>query len=299
MPTPKGFKHSDETKRKISEAQKGRVFSNVTRQKMSEAQKGHIPWNKGICHSEESKRKMSEAKRGKTPSAETRRKLSESMKDRVFSEEHRQKISKSLKGRIFSEEHKRKISENAKGRTHSQEAKEKMSNSRTGKKNHFYGKKHSAETKEKISAAHTGVELSKKHREKMSKASKRLWQDAGYRHRRIEATKRYIAEHPGEWGFLPLVGKNEKVLLDRIEDRCGFEIIRQYPALHYSIDGYILDMNIAIEIDEKKHNIPTVKAKDAKRQQEIEIALGCVFCRIPDTEKHPEKFFMDFLNDLS
>lgn len=46
-----GKKHgspSEETRRKISEAQKGRVFSDETRKKMSEARKGKIPWNKGI-----------------------------------------------------------------------------------------------------------------------------------------------------------------------------------------------------------------------------------------------------------
>jgi hypothetical protein len=76
-----GFIFSEESKRKISEANKNP--SKETRKKMSEAQKGKIPWNKGKPHSQESKRKMSEARKGKgkrkkgiVVSKETKEKLS-------------------------------------------------------------------------------------------------------------------------------------------------------------------------------------------------------------------------------
>ena len=41
-------KLSEETKRKISESHKGLVLSEETKQKISNSKKGHIPWNKGI-----------------------------------------------------------------------------------------------------------------------------------------------------------------------------------------------------------------------------------------------------------
>lgn len=87
MGLPKGFKHTEETKRKRSEAQKGRVSPM-----------------KGKIHSEETKRKLSEARKGnkynlgKHASEETKRKLSEAGKGRIFSEEHKRKISEAHKG---------------------------------------------------------------------------------------------------------------------------------------------------------------------------------------------------------
>ena len=47
MPLPVGYKHSEETKRKIGLAHKGSHRSMMARKKMSEARKGKIPWNKG------------------------------------------------------------------------------------------------------------------------------------------------------------------------------------------------------------------------------------------------------------
>lgn len=79
-----GFEHSEETRKKMSEATKGKnnpnygkTLSKETKRKISEARKGKK-------HSEKTKRKMSEAKKGKksptygkTLSEETRKKMSE------------------------------------------------------------------------------------------------------------------------------------------------------------------------------------------------------------------------------
>ena len=70
--------------RKISEALKGRTFSEETRRKLSEAKKGKPPPTKGRHPSEDTKRKISEALKGKRRkpfSEETKRKMSEAKKD--------------------------------------------------------------------------------------------------------------------------------------------------------------------------------------------------------------------------
>ena len=92
-----GMHHTEEAKRKISEACKNP--SVETRHKMSKAQRGRH-------FSEETKHKISEAKKGKHLSAEIRRKLSESHKEQTawnkgkhLSKEHKRKLSKSHKGK--------------------------------------------------------------------------------------------------------------------------------------------------------------------------------------------------------
>ena len=107
-------------------------LSKETKRKISEANKGRIPWNKGKkgCFSEETRRKISKKMKGKPANnkgkhhtEETKRKISEAHKGKCLSEEHRKKLSESTKGRLvwnkdkhWSEETKRKISEANKGR---------------------------------------------------------------------------------------------------------------------------------------------------------------------------------------
>ncbi len=94
-------KHTEETKRKISEATKGENNPFFAK-----------------SHTEETKQKISKNNAryflGKKLPEETKQKISKSNKGRIFSDKHRKKLSESLKGRKLSEEHKRKISESRK-----------------------------------------------------------------------------------------------------------------------------------------------------------------------------------------
>lgn len=83
----KGRKHSEETLKKMSEAQRGRpsplkgkTRSEETRKRISEGQIGRSSAMKGKTHSEEAKKKISEALKGKTRSEEHSKRISEALK---------------------------------------------------------------------------------------------------------------------------------------------------------------------------------------------------------------------------
>lgn len=111
-----GKKHSDLTKKLISEKNKGRELTDNQRQRIILSNKTRI-YNK-----------------------ETRKKLSKINKGRKFPKEFGEKISKSRIGLKLSQEHKAKISLKVAGKlnpmygkTHSEEARRKISLSRIGK----------------------------------------------------------------------------------------------------------------------------------------------------------------------
>lgn len=122
--------------------------SKETRRKQSEAKKGKTPWMKGKHHTEETRRKQSEAKKGKQSpkkgiktckSAWNRGIPRDDKTKRKISESHKGKTPWN-KGKHITEETRRKYSESHKGQIpwnigipHTEESKNKMSESRKGK----------------------------------------------------------------------------------------------------------------------------------------------------------------------
>ena len=96
-------KTSEETRKKLSEAHKGKHHSEETRKKLSENRKG-------MQHSEETRKKLSESNKGKHHSEETRKKFSENRKGKYTGENN------PMYGKHLSEESKKKISEARKGK---------------------------------------------------------------------------------------------------------------------------------------------------------------------------------------
>jgi very-short-patch-repair endonuclease len=150
----KGKHPSEETRRKLSEANKGKNHpffgkhhTEEAKRKISEGHKGQIPWNKertGVF-SEETRRKIGDAQKGKHHSEERKKKISDAHKGLHPSKEARQNMSEAQKDREITEETRRKLSESLKGN-----------------KNSF------------------GKHPSEKARQKMSEAAKKHWQDPVY-----------------------------------------------------------------------------------------------------------------------
>ena len=125
-PSHKGIKKSEETKRKMSNAQKRRNLSEDDRFRLK----------KYLLNMSEEKRnlmykRMSEAKKGTKFTEETKRKMSESRKGKKHTEESKMKMSKAQKGINCTEESKRKLSKANKGKKRTEETKMKMSNACT------------------------------------------------------------------------------------------------------------------------------------------------------------------------
>lgn len=141
-------KHSEETKKKLSEAFKGeknywygKHLPKEICKKISESQKGEKAYWYGKQFPKEIRKKMSESQKGE--------------KNHNFGRKGEQAC---WYGKHHSEETKRKISEANTGdkhyfygKHHSEETKTKMSEARKGEKSYWYGKHLSKETKEKLS----------------------------------------------------------------------------------------------------------------------------------------------------
>jgi hypothetical protein len=179
-----GKKHSEEAKRKISEKRGhdkrynitdkhkeitrithlGKIVSEETRKKLSEAGKGRIV-------NEETKQLLREKNGGFLVSEETRKKISKGNKGKIISEETRKKISVALKNRIVNEETKQLLREKNGGFLVSEETRKKISDSKKGKKRFF-----SQEWRNNISKGNKGRIVSEETRKKLNKSrnSKKL-----------------------------------------------------------------------------------------------------------------------------
>lgn len=141
--------HSEETRSKISIANRGKKRTLEQRRAISERQKG-----KSL--SEEHRKHISDGNKGKVVSSDTKNKISAANKGRIFSRDHRHKLRLSHLGIKFSEEHKTKISEGNKGKVVSEETKKKISDALSGENHYLYGKHLSDEHKKHISDSHVG-----------------------------------------------------------------------------------------------------------------------------------------------
>lgn len=146
---PLGFKHSKETRKKMSKSHrgintwmKGRIPSDETRKKLSLAQiriGNRPPSRSGVKLSEETKKKIGNANRGRRHTKESKQKMSFWL-GKKFSEEHLKNLKlsrigkKPMLGHHLSDEAKRKIAEASSGRIHSPETRKKIGDAQRGEK---------------------------------------------------------------------------------------------------------------------------------------------------------------------
>ncbi|HUU88897.1 MAG TPA: NUMOD3 domain-containing DNA-binding protein [Candidatus Glassbacteria bacterium] len=109
-----GRKHSDETKKKIGEKSKQKIFDGSYRNKLRQSARGNKR-RLGIKHSQETKDLMSETRKGNPLSEKNKRGISKALKGRIFTKEWRQKLSdtrkRNFKDPKFLKQFKKSISQ--------------------------------------------------------------------------------------------------------------------------------------------------------------------------------------------
>lgn len=140
---PSGYRHSEETRRKMSESRRGEKNPNY-----------------GKNHTEETKKRIGDANRGRHPSEETRRKMSDSKRGRKLSEEHKRRAAEGLKKRhAVDPTIRKKISDRLTGMVRSDETRKRISDAKKGCV-------YSDERNRRVSAALKGRKLSDEQRMK-------------------------------------------------------------------------------------------------------------------------------------
>lgn len=269
-----------------------KIISEETRKKISKANKGRPAHNKGKKLSEETRKKMSEARKGHPTSEETRNKISIAAKGRKQTNETKEKLSKLNTGKKLSDETKNKISTTLKGRTFSAET---IENYRKAAKI----RSQSPEYIKKLSKAATGKICSIETRQKLSEAAKIRNSKWGENHPckredvklklRLNAIERLSKIMP-DCQLVPSFNLKACECFDKIMKEKN--IIIQHALnggeyhikeLGYWVDGYDKENNVVYEYDEKHHySLNKLKNKDVQRQKEIEQFLGCTFIRIKE-----------------
>ena len=212
MPRRNG-KHTEESRRRISESKRGHTVSKETRDKISKKLTGRkVPPEtvkktseslRGHRVSQETRRKISRAHTGRRATPEQRHRMSEArmgvprpdLVGHAVSMETREKIGRKTRARIAkhghhlsgkhrSEDVKRKISEKLKGRARpdlrgkkrTEEQKRRMSEARKG----LPGKPQSEETKRRLSEINTGKTRTADQRKRISESVKVWLEEKGH-----------------------------------------------------------------------------------------------------------------------
>lgn len=167
------------------------------------------------------------------------------------------------------------------------EHRQKLSESHRGNPGYWKGKKLTANHKKKIGLTGSILRKGKKRKPFSSEHRKNIGKVSSGRKLSVETRQklrlsmiRYVETVCKK--VTPNLGKNEKRILDELERTINYQIVRQFRVLGYFLDGYVEELNLAIEVDEK----PKTSQRDTQREENIRNALNCEFLRINDNLKN-------------
>jgi very-short-patch-repair endonuclease len=233
-------------------------------------------------------------KKLKHGSLEYRRKMSLLKVGHLISKNTREKISRSLLGHRVTRRTKLKISKSKRGIKQSLQTTQKRSKSLMG---HVVTEK----TKLKISKSHfgmKGVSPSLETRKRLSEANQGRIVSSRTREKLRLATLKKLDKFRSKYGKL-FINRSEKEIdcIDNyLQDICPYEIDVGFRIVGYMVDGYVHELNLVIEFDEKYHENFKQKIEDKERQRNIYKSLKCKFFRITERQwiRNKEKIIDKF-----
>ena len=249
--------YSLERRNKVSEANRLRVISPKTRQKMCISQKARkIRSMTGKHHSIETKQKISKANTGRIPSFETRQKMSKSQKGKSTPIETRLKMSIAQKGQVTSLETRQKISDSMKGKGHPHSIESKAKISEANRRRVFTNemRKNLSHGMKGKTPWNLGIPHSKKSRKKMSLSQ--------IKQRSINNYKSVYKNTRPELAIKKILFDNDIFFIHQ----CHVDDIEH----QYVADFYLPDHNCVVEADGTYwHNYPIGNEIDHIRTAEM------------------------------
>ena len=271
-----GRKHSEETKRKLSEMARQRHAANPEHLQSMTEKAAELRRKGEIKISDETREKLSgankrifadpqeRAKRAHMFTDEERQRISEERKSRSDNPEYIEKLRKSSTGRAKSEETKQKIAEKARLRWQNPEFKAKMvvinqeaakNRDMSGAKKGMFGRKHTEETRRKQSEIRKQFcEENPEIMVRLSAAFKEKLKDPDFTERMME----HLQDIQSPTAIEIAVGKALDVL--------GAAYESQKVIGRCIVDYYLPEHNMVIECDGHYwHSLPKNKARDDRR----------------------------------
>jgi very-short-patch-repair endonuclease len=92
------------------------------------------------------------------------------------------------------------------------------------------------------------------------------------------------------------IGNHEPEFIKSLQNVCGYQILTDQNMFGFFPDGYIKEIGIIIELDEKYHDYPWMKIKDKTRQSILEKKLNAIFFRVRESDwlNNPEQIINNF-----
>lgn len=139
----------------------------------------------------------------------------------------------------------------------------------------------SAEHRQKVADAWQSAEKRRAASIRSVRGNAKRWNVPGAHEKQAEIARNRILNKPG---MSPSVGKLELLFFDQFRLLCPYTLVRSKRVCGYELDGYLPEVNVAIEFDEEHHLTSRQEQRDWVRMVEVANRIKCSFIRVQDRD---------------